>query len=1060
MARAFIPQRIPLRVVSVLFALSIALAPSGPGHAMQAGSGARLLAAAQGETTGKVIVAFSRAGLTEAQAAAILARHGLQLEMWLPELGLARASAPTGTGAAPSALSALEEEQEVQYATQERRSVEVADTPNDEYWSEQWGPAKVGLPAARDLTWGDASVVIAVVDTGVSYFHWDLRDQVWINPGESEIDPVTGQRTCNTGIAKNGQDDDENGYTDDCRGFDFDSGTNDPTDVYGHGTVVAGIAGAATNNAGHYTNGKREGIAGMGGSSRVMALRAMDSSGFGSPFNIAEAIRYAADAGAKVINLSLTLGVIYNPDDASTLCKATDYAQAKGALVAGASGNHSSGGVQPVSYPAACTGVLAVGASTREDTRAFFSDAGSRLDLVAPGEGIFSTLKTTNTSYGRWGTTGNGTSFAAPHAAGAAALVRGLRPDLSAAQVISLLRNSADDVGDPGFDNLTGWGRLNAGRAAASALEGLALHLEADPPGVALSNSTTVRIQVTGPGGAPAGIGARVSLVSALGVVYPPVVTVDEAGIATATFTAGTSTGLGSVTAELGANRATVPITVSSGVPTSIHLTSEPPLLPTNGRGTITASVLDDGGNPISSVLDVTFAATLGTVDPLTAKTSAGKANTTFTAGPGSGVASIQAAAGALTASVDVPILGAGEPFTVTLATSPEITQAGGPEVTLTASVLDSSGQAAPDGTVVSFSTDLGTVAPATAATKTGLASVKLAPGTVAGTAHVTANAGLVQDRKVVTVVAGAPTNIVVDAAPTELVADYNQLATITAVAKDQYGNVAADGVVIQFNTTLGELVQSSAAMQGGHSQVQLVGGLVAGNAQITATAPGGAHASTSVTVQPNAPSQMAFAAQPSELTAGGGASRLRTTIKDAYGNLVRSGVPVTFTTDLGQLQPAGGGAGGTTLVALTNAGIAEVDLAPGTSAGIAQVHAAVSAELEQTIQITVRPAGAAQLVLSAQPMIVRPGSRVDIAAHVTDPFGNPVADGVTVTFGVSRGQLYQSMVPTVDGYAATWFAAPATVGPVQIVAVSGGVTGAPLTVQVARTGYLPFVNR
>ena len=282
------------------------------------------------------------------------------------------------------------------------------------------GPAKVGLANAREVTAGDPSVSIAVVDTGVNYWHWDLRDQVWINPGESEIDPATGKRTCSSGIAINGQDDDNNGFTDDCRGYDFDAGDNDPIDVYGHGTAVAGIAGAATNNPGHYTDGKLEGVAGMGGAARIMVVRTLNNNGAGYPYNIADAITYAANEGAGVINLSLTLDVNYNQADADMLCRATDYAQSKGSVVVAASGNHSAGGIQPVSYPAACPGVLAVGASSQGDTRSWFSDAGSRLDLVAPGEGIFSVLRTSNTAYGRFNGSGNGTSFASPHVAGAA----------------------------------------------------------------------------------------------------------------------------------------------------------------------------------------------------------------------------------------------------------------------------------------------------------------------------------------------------------------------------------------------------------------------------------------------------------------------------------------------------------------------------------------------------------------------------------------------------------------------------------------------------------------
>ena len=527
-------------------------------------------AAAQAAGSGKLVVAFPNANASEAEVAAVLARHGLALEQWLPGLGLARATVTAGVGA--SAASSLSTDADVSYVTQERLSVELADAPQDEFWGEQWGPLKVGLPAARDITWGDPSVVIAVVDTGVNYWHWDLRDQIWINPGESEIDPATGKRTCNTGIAVNGQDDDNNGYVDDCRGYNFDSGDNNPTDVYGHGTAVAGIAGAATNDLGHYTSGQFEGVAGMGGAASIMALRAMNANGSGSPFNIAEAVRYAADQGARVINLSLTLPVNYNPDDAATLCRATDYAQGKGSVVVGASGNHSNAGIQSVSYPAACPGVLAVGASTRADTRATFSDAGSRLDLVAPGEGIYTTLKTTNTSYGLYSNTGSGTSFAAPHASGAAALVRGLRPELSPAAVTDLLRKSADDVGDPGFDTSTGWGRLNAARAASNALDALTITVTAEPAWVAVGNSSEIQVQVHGPGGVPAGAGARITLVGSLGMVSPTVVTADASGVARATFTPGSTPGSGSVAAALGSLSAGVGITIWSSVPASVYI--------------------------------------------------------------------------------------------------------------------------------------------------------------------------------------------------------------------------------------------------------------------------------------------------------------------------------------------------------------------------------------------------------------------------------------------------------------------------------------------------------
>lgn len=420
---------------------------------------------------GRVIVAFTDKDLTEAQARGRLARLGARLEQWLPELGLARVVVSAGGERAAS--QRLAAEADIAFATEDRLALEVADTPLDEHWGEQWGPAKVGLPDARDVTRGSASVVIAVVDTGVNYNHWDLREQMWTNPGESEVDPATGARTCVGGIAENGIDDDGNGYVDDCRGYDFVTEGNAPLDQHGHGTFVSGIAAAATNNRGSHTDGTYEGIAGMGGAARLMPVRVMDAGGLGYAFNIAAGIRYAALNGASVINLSIAFRSAPSAEEIMMLCAATDLAQAREVVVVGASGNGYS--LTTVSYPAACPGVIAVGASNPHDERAAFSNAGDRLDLVAPGTGIFSALwsRDNDSAYGYYGGStnqfGNGTSFAAPHVAGAAALVRSLRPDFGQAQTRELLLRTADDVGDPGFDPLTGWGRLNVARAVKQA---------------------------------------------------------------------------------------------------------------------------------------------------------------------------------------------------------------------------------------------------------------------------------------------------------------------------------------------------------------------------------------------------------------------------------------------------------------------------------------------------------------------------------------------------------------------------------------------------------------
>jgi subtilisin family serine protease len=488
------PLRFKLFVLVLMLVASSALLPSpsapraraaGKGDIITADDAVRskihpgLLPQVSAAASGRLIVSFSEKNVSEAQARGRLARYSARLDRWLPELGLARVEVPPGLERALA--ERLETDRAIRFATEDRKSVSVADTPLDERWGEQWGPQKVRLPAARAITRGDPSVVIAIVDTGVNYNHWDLREQMWVNEGESEIDQATGARTCLGGRAQNGVDDDGNGYVDDCLGYNFDGGNTDPQDQFGHGTVVAGIAGAATNNRGSRTDETYEGIAGMGGDSRLMSVRALDASGLGWPFNIAEAIRYAVNNGASVVNLSLTLGTQPNPNDIAMLCAATDYAIANNVLVVAASGNNSRFSLYPVSYPAACPGVVAVGASAQNDTRADFSNGSDRLDLVAPGVGITSTLRTGTTAYGFFPTTGSGTSFAAPHVAGAAALVRALRPAWTPDEVRDLLRQTSRDIADAGFDPLTGWGRLDAGRATERAAVRAYLPLIANP---------------------------------------------------------------------------------------------------------------------------------------------------------------------------------------------------------------------------------------------------------------------------------------------------------------------------------------------------------------------------------------------------------------------------------------------------------------------------------------------------------------------------------------------------------------------------------------------------
>ncbi len=273
-----------------------------------------------------------------------------------------------------------------------------------------WGLDRVGAPTAWAAGVTGAGITVAVVDTGVDTLHTDLDASLWTNPGE---------------IAGNGIDDDNNGFIDDSRGWDFVSNDNDPMDLNGHGTHVAGTIAAENNGSGQ---------TGVAYGARIMPVRVLDAAGSGTYAAIANGVRYATANGARVINLSLGGGT-GSPD----LQAAIQDAAARGVVVVMAAGND---GAATVGYPAAYAASvgMAVGAVDLNGTMASFSNrAGSTpLDYVtAPGVNIYSTLLANTFGYL------SGTSMATPHLAGLAALILSYRPTLSAAQVEALITASA-----------------------------------------------------------------------------------------------------------------------------------------------------------------------------------------------------------------------------------------------------------------------------------------------------------------------------------------------------------------------------------------------------------------------------------------------------------------------------------------------------------------------------------------------------------------------------------------------------------------------------------------
>ncbi|MBP9127417.1 MAG: S8 family serine peptidase [Elusimicrobia bacterium] len=332
-------------------------------------------------------------------------------------------------------------------------------TPNDPSYGQLWGLTKVDASAAWDLSTG-TGVVVAVVDTGVDFFHPDLSANMWVNGDE---------------VPGNGVDDDQNGFVDDVRGWDCVAEDNSPSDVYGHGSHVAGTIAAVGHNA--------VGVVGLSFNARVMPVKGLNDYGSGTSADLAQALIYAADNGAQVINNS------WGGQGTDPLIEsAVAYAVSAGAVVVAAAGN-SNVDAQTF-YPARLPGVLAVSAFDAADQKASFSNFGTRIDVAAPGVSILSTYKGGYSSL-------NGTSMAAPHVSGLAALILAQHPDYTASQVRQVIRQSADDVGPPGPDIDSGVGRINA-RAAMVAVPASPdatpplVSVQTPAPGAVLSGPTVL----------------------------------------------------------------------------------------------------------------------------------------------------------------------------------------------------------------------------------------------------------------------------------------------------------------------------------------------------------------------------------------------------------------------------------------------------------------------------------------------------------------------------------------------------------------------------------------
>jgi thermitase len=273
--------------------------------------------------------------------------------------------------------------------------------PNDPDFLYQWHLPQISAPQGWDIITGSSSIVIAVIDSGVDPYHPDLM-QV---PGYNFLggDPA------------------------------------DTRDVLGHGTAVAGAA-AAMGNSGI-------GVSGVTWNNPVMPLVTVTSSNTGTVSDTSAAIIYAADRGARVINISLGWTGF-----TSTMQNAVNYAWNKGLVIVASAGNYASS--DPI-YPAALNNVVGVSATDQYDNLTGWSSYGSSVDVSAPGVSIYTTANGGGCRYA------SGTSFSSPITAGLAGLIFSLNPSLTNSQVVDLIKNNADDRGSPGYDQYYGSGRIN-----------------------------------------------------------------------------------------------------------------------------------------------------------------------------------------------------------------------------------------------------------------------------------------------------------------------------------------------------------------------------------------------------------------------------------------------------------------------------------------------------------------------------------------------------------------------------------------------------------------------
>jgi thermitase len=358
---------------------------------------------------GQILVKFLTQTPPQDQVEALGALNLPVLEV-LPDLLVQRVAVPEGQE--QTVIQALSEDPRVEYAELDY-VVHATIIPNDTYFHLQWAPLKIQAPAAWDQTTGASDLIIAIVDTGVDLNHPDLNGKI-------------------------------------VPGWDFVNDDDSAQDDHGHGTHVAGIAAAETNNG--------QGVAGLSWGARIMPIKVLDGNGDGYYSDVARGVRYANNHGAQIINLSLG-----GDTPSNTLKDALEQAYQDGCLIVAAAGNS---GRNEIDYPARYPEAMAVTATDQYDETATFSDHGPQAEVAAPGVDIYSTLWTPSSHTYGWKT---GTSMSTPQVAGLAALIWSACPQLDNTEVRGVVQSTAKDLGAVGWDPYYGYGRVDARKAVAVA---------------------------------------------------------------------------------------------------------------------------------------------------------------------------------------------------------------------------------------------------------------------------------------------------------------------------------------------------------------------------------------------------------------------------------------------------------------------------------------------------------------------------------------------------------------------------------------------------------------